>query len=274
MKSCLWPSLIRIKSVVKVGPLSDTRIKGVGAILTLALTQLWLAWKLSYLWFESKVSKGTFDARHIHIWQNLWSLLTGVKGVSHLTQIKNGLWLASKWSKVWSNMAFDTFDIWQRRGVKAIFRAVRGALSKFTCARKTARTWYDCPFCTAPGTHVFCRKRQRYLFIWPIILQHTFVSYQCSLWTETSTVILILQNVGLLIFVTLIRPWKNWLKERNVIKRNGKCKSGIILILFSHKIVYSRSRCESYMSGSRRDINHAVNPWHKLNNQWINTRGV
>ena len=22
------------------------------------------------------------------------------------------------------------------------------------------------------------------------------------------------------------------------------------------------------MSGSRRDINHAVNPWPKLNNQW------
>ena len=76
---------------------------------------------LSYLWLESKVSKGTFDAslilqvalgqaratwtvwesgyfdaRASHIWQYLWSLLIRVKGVSHLTQIKNGLWLASK----------------------------------------------------------------------------------------------------------------------------------------------------------------------------------
>ena len=74
----------------------DTRIKGVGALLTSALTQLWLASKLSCLWLESKVSKGTFDARASHIWQNLWSLLIRVKGVSHLTKNKYGLWFASK----------------------------------------------------------------------------------------------------------------------------------------------------------------------------------
>ena len=52
-----------------------------------------------HFWFESKVyhillkSKMAFDSRQ-------------------------------KWSKIWWNMAFDTFDICQRRGAKAIFRAV------------------------------------------------------------------------------------------------------------------------------------------------------
>ena len=38
----------------------------------LALTQLWSASEISDRWRESKVIKGTFDARDSDIWQNLW----------------------------------------------------------------------------------------------------------------------------------------------------------------------------------------------------------
>ena len=149
MKSWLWPSLIRIKSVVKVGPLSLTHeSKVLGHFWQSALTQLWLASKLSCLWLESKVGKGTFDARASHIWQNLWSLLIRVKGVSHLTQIKNGLWLASKvikgmvkyglWhlchmAKAWCKGNFSgSATFWEGRGVLCL---MLGWLIRFNLLR-------------------------------------------------------------------------------------------------------------------------------------------
>ena len=119
MKSWLWPSLIRIKSVVKFGPLSLTHESKV------------LRHFLHWLWhnFDSRQSYHAFDSSQrwakvalMHalaiIWQNLWSLLIRVK-------IKSKMAFDSrqKWSKVSSNMAFDNVDVLQRRGVKAIFRA-------------------------------------------------------------------------------------------------------------------------------------------------------
>ena len=129
MKSWLWPSLIRIKSVVKVGPLSLTHESKV-------LGHFW-----HRLWhnFDSRQSYHAFDSSQR--WANvplMHALAIFNKTFDHFWfQSKvYQIWLKSKmafdsrqkWSKVWSNMAFDTFDIWQRRGVEAIFRAVLFAL--------------------------------------------------------------------------------------------------------------------------------------------------
>ena len=104
----------------------DTQIKGVGALLRSALTQLWLASKLYYHAFDSSQRRAKVPLMHaLAIFDKTFDHSWFESKVCHIW-LKTNMAFDSrqKWSKVWSNMAFDTYDIWQRRGVKAIFRAV------------------------------------------------------------------------------------------------------------------------------------------------------
>ena len=107
MKIWLWPTLIHIKSVSKLDHYFWHTNQRWWSTLDIGfdVSQRWARLPLMH-------AVAIFDKIFDHFWFDLW------------LKSKMAFDSRQKWSKVWSNMAFDTFDICQRRGAKAIFCAV------------------------------------------------------------------------------------------------------------------------------------------------------